>query len=214
MRSQPNATAHGCHRSVLLPPPRPRGAHRGQRRRDERARRAEQDPRPRTQRTEPRPDPSRARRPPDHRAASEYSLWERSVENGVISTCRELGITLVPYNPLGRSPLTAGSSPPPDRYRTRSTPRRRRQSVRRAQASPAMPAPETRMFMGALLVSLWAGVRWERPLSRVSPPARASVTAQGDSWVVRCRAGAGRSSSRCDAGSSAGGRPGRVRLRG
>jgi aryl-alcohol dehydrogenase-like predicted oxidoreductase len=37
---------------------------------------------------------------------SEYSLWERSVENGVTSTCRELGITLVPYSPLGRSALT------------------------------------------------------------------------------------------------------------
>ncbi|WP_234834997.1 aldo/keto reductase [Mycolicibacterium stellerae] len=37
---------------------------------------------------------------------SEYSLWERGVENGVISTCRELGITLVPYSPLGRSALT------------------------------------------------------------------------------------------------------------
>lgn len=37
---------------------------------------------------------------------SEYSLWERSVETGVIATCRELGITLVPYSPLGRSALT------------------------------------------------------------------------------------------------------------
>lgn len=37
---------------------------------------------------------------------SEYSLWERSVENGVTTTCRELGITLVPYSPLGRSALT------------------------------------------------------------------------------------------------------------
>ncbi len=37
---------------------------------------------------------------------SEYSLWERGVENGVTSTCRELGITLVPYSPLGRSALT------------------------------------------------------------------------------------------------------------
>ena len=37
---------------------------------------------------------------------SEYSLWERGVENGVIPTCRELGITLVPYSPLGRSALT------------------------------------------------------------------------------------------------------------
>jgi aryl-alcohol dehydrogenase-like predicted oxidoreductase len=36
---------------------------------------------------------------------SEYSLWERSIESGVIPTCRELGITLVPYSPLGRAML-------------------------------------------------------------------------------------------------------------
>ena len=37
---------------------------------------------------------------------SEYSLWERGVEDGITATCRELGITLVPYSPLGRSALT------------------------------------------------------------------------------------------------------------
>jgi len=38
---------------------------------------------------------------------SEYSLWTRDVEsNGVLATCRELGITLVPYSPLGRGFLT------------------------------------------------------------------------------------------------------------
>jgi aryl-alcohol dehydrogenase-like predicted oxidoreductase len=37
---------------------------------------------------------------------SEYSLWERRVEDGVTAACRELGITLVPYSPLGRSALT------------------------------------------------------------------------------------------------------------
>jgi aryl-alcohol dehydrogenase-like predicted oxidoreductase len=38
---------------------------------------------------------------------SEYSLWSREVEtNGVLSTCRELGISLVPYSPLGRGFLT------------------------------------------------------------------------------------------------------------
>ncbi|WP_433299047.1 aldo/keto reductase [Pseudonocardia sp. CA-142604] len=38
---------------------------------------------------------------------SEYSLWERSVENdGVVAACRELGITLVPFSPLGRAMLT------------------------------------------------------------------------------------------------------------
>ena len=38
---------------------------------------------------------------------NEYSLWSREVEtNGVLETCRELGITFVPYSPLGRGFLT------------------------------------------------------------------------------------------------------------
>jgi aryl-alcohol dehydrogenase-like predicted oxidoreductase len=38
---------------------------------------------------------------------SEYSLWTRDVEtNGILATCRELGITFVPYSPLGRGFLT------------------------------------------------------------------------------------------------------------
>ena len=38
---------------------------------------------------------------------SEYSLWTRDVEtNGVLATCRELGIGFVPYSPLGRGFLT------------------------------------------------------------------------------------------------------------
>jgi len=38
---------------------------------------------------------------------SEYSLWTRDVEtNGVLAACRELGITFVPYSPLGRGFLT------------------------------------------------------------------------------------------------------------
>lgn len=38
---------------------------------------------------------------------SEYSLWTRDVETtGALATCRELGITFVPYSPLGRGFLT------------------------------------------------------------------------------------------------------------
>jgi aryl-alcohol dehydrogenase-like predicted oxidoreductase len=38
---------------------------------------------------------------------SEYSLWTRDIEtNGVLETCRELGVTVVPYSPLGRGFLT------------------------------------------------------------------------------------------------------------
>jgi aryl-alcohol dehydrogenase-like predicted oxidoreductase len=37
---------------------------------------------------------------------SEYSLWERNLEQDVIPTLRELGIGLVPFSPLGRGFLT------------------------------------------------------------------------------------------------------------
>lgn len=37
---------------------------------------------------------------------SEYSLWERNLETGIIPLLRELGIGLVPFAPLGRGFLT------------------------------------------------------------------------------------------------------------
>jgi len=37
---------------------------------------------------------------------SEYLLWERYVEDEMLATCRELGIGLVPYSPLGRGFLS------------------------------------------------------------------------------------------------------------
>jgi aryl-alcohol dehydrogenase-like predicted oxidoreductase len=37
---------------------------------------------------------------------TEYSLWSRDPENGVLPTCRELGIGFVPYSPLGRGFLS------------------------------------------------------------------------------------------------------------
>jgi aryl-alcohol dehydrogenase-like predicted oxidoreductase len=50
---------------------------------------------------------------------SEYSVWERNLEHrsmaggpGVIETCRELGIGIVPYSPLGRGFL-GGQLPDP-----------------------------------------------------------------------------------------------------
>lgn len=42
---------------------------------------------------------------------SEYSLWERRVEQGITATCRELGVTLVPFSPLSRSALTGALKP-------------------------------------------------------------------------------------------------------
>ncbi len=37
---------------------------------------------------------------------SEYSLWERGIEAGILPALRELGIGLVPFSPLGRGFLT------------------------------------------------------------------------------------------------------------
>ena len=38
---------------------------------------------------------------------TEYSLWSRDVENGILATCRELGVMFMAYAPLGRGFLTA-----------------------------------------------------------------------------------------------------------
>jgi len=40
---------------------------------------------------------------------SEYSLWSRTPESGVLDLCTELGITFVPFSPLGRGFLTGTS---------------------------------------------------------------------------------------------------------
>ncbi|MET9001822.1 aldo/keto reductase [Amycolatopsis sp. NPDC004169] len=37
---------------------------------------------------------------------SEWSLWTRGIEGEILSTCRELGIGIVPFSPLGRGFLT------------------------------------------------------------------------------------------------------------
>ncbi len=57
---------------------------------------------------------------------SEYSLWTRDPEDGVLAACRRLGIGFVPYSPLGRGFLTGAIARPedfePGDYR-RSSPR-------------------------------------------------------------------------------------------
>ncbi len=45
---------------------------------------------------------------------SEYSLWTRDPEEEVLPVCRELGISLVPYSPLGRGFLTGKIQKPED----------------------------------------------------------------------------------------------------
>jgi aryl-alcohol dehydrogenase-like predicted oxidoreductase len=45
---------------------------------------------------------------------TEYSLWERHVEDEILPTVRELGIGFVPYSPLGRGFLTGTITKPSD----------------------------------------------------------------------------------------------------
>ena len=55
---------------------------------------------------------------------SEYSLWSREPEDGVLQTCLELGVAFVAYSPLGRGFLTGQYKKPEDLdkedYRRRS----------------------------------------------------------------------------------------------
>jgi aryl-alcohol dehydrogenase-like predicted oxidoreductase len=58
---------------------------------------------------------------------TEYSLWERHVEQEILPTVRELGIGFVPYSPLGRGFLTGAIKKPadfgPNDFRTQRYPR-------------------------------------------------------------------------------------------
>jgi aryl-alcohol dehydrogenase-like predicted oxidoreductase len=45
---------------------------------------------------------------------SEYSLWTRDPEDGVLAACRRLGVAFVPYSPLGRGFLTGAITKPED----------------------------------------------------------------------------------------------------
>ncbi len=102
---------------------------------------------------------------------SEYSLWSRDVEtNGVLAACRELGITFVPYSPLGRGFLTGAIQKledldPSDWRRTNpakkgSTPAQLALAWVLAQGNDLVPIPGTKRVrylednMGALNVKL------------------------------------------------------------
>jgi len=45
---------------------------------------------------------------------SEYSLWTRDPEDGILEACRRLGVGFVPYSPLGRGFLTGQIKSPAD----------------------------------------------------------------------------------------------------
>ncbi|GAC1308388.1 MAG: aldo/keto reductase [Vulcanimicrobiaceae bacterium] len=63
---------------------------------------------------------------------SEYSLWERGLEDDILPTLRELGIALVPFSPLGRGFLTGtvgGNAEMPDNDFRKNDPRFAREHV-------------------------------------------------------------------------------------
>lgn len=41
---------------------------------------------------------------------SEYSLWSRTPERGILDVCDELGVTMVPFSPLGRAFLAGAAT--------------------------------------------------------------------------------------------------------
>jgi aryl-alcohol dehydrogenase-like predicted oxidoreductase len=69
---------------------------------------------------------------------NEYSLWSRDPEGEVMDTCRELGIALVPYSPLGRGFLTGSikeESALPANDRRRQNPRFQSENLKRNLAT-------------------------------------------------------------------------------
>lgn len=68
---------------------------------------------------------------------SEWSLWTRGIEDDVLPTCRELGIGIVPYSPLGRGfftgAITSSDDLGPDDMR-RKLPRFAEENLSRNQA--------------------------------------------------------------------------------
>ena len=112
LRREPAAPRRRAHRPLLPAPRRPADADRGHRRRDGRARPRGQGPLPRPLRGRLRDAPPRERACiPIAALQTEYSLWTRDPEDGVLATCRELGIGFVAYSPLGRGFLTGQITP-------------------------------------------------------------------------------------------------------
>jgi aryl-alcohol dehydrogenase-like predicted oxidoreductase len=110
---------------------------------------------------------------------SEYSLWERGVETGVLPACRELGVGFVPYSPLGRGFLTGRLPPveeleandfrrnqprlqPAHREANRARLARLEELARRLQATPAQVALAWLLAQGPDIVPIFGTTRRER----------------------------------------------------
>jgi hypothetical protein len=167
---------HGPHRPVLPAPGRPQHAHRGNRQRPDRPRRRRQGPLHRPVR-----GPGTIRRAhavhPLAALQTEYSLWTRDPEAGLLPLLRRLGIAFIPYSPLGHGFLTGQirtpGDIPGDDWRT-TNPRFTRDNFQRNLAivdevSPSPPRPESRPHR-----SPWPGCSPRATTSPRSPAPAAS----------------------------------------
>jgi aryl-alcohol dehydrogenase-like predicted oxidoreductase len=110
---------------------------------------------------------------------SEYSLFERGLEREILPACRELGVGLVPYSPLGRGLLTGRATPaeelPAADYRrlqprfqgenfvaNRTLVARVEELAARAQATPAQIALAWLLAQGPDIVPIFGTTRRAR----------------------------------------------------
>jgi aryl-alcohol dehydrogenase-like predicted oxidoreductase len=97
---------------------------------------------------------------------SEYSLWTRDPEDGVLETCKRLGIGFVPYSPLGRGFLTGALKSAedfaPDDYR-RSNPRFQGENFARnlALIEKVKTLAEDKGCSPAQLALAWVLAQWQ-----------------------------------------------------
>ena len=119
---------------------------------------------------------------------SEYSLWERNLEEEIIPTLREFGIGLVPFSPLGRGFLT-GQAPRPEDTPANDFRRRDprftgenydrnlrlvdavRRVAQRHGATPAQVAIAWCLHQGEDIVPI-PGTKRRKYLDEISPPHR------------------------------------------
>ena len=106
MRREPTTARDRRDRPVPVPSRRSDDSDRGDRRRDGRARRGREGALHRPLRGAAVRHPARCSGHPIASLQSEYSLFERNLEDGVLDLCEELGIGLLAYSPLGRGMLT------------------------------------------------------------------------------------------------------------
>ena len=97
---------------------------------------------------------------------SEYSLWTRDPENGVLDACQRLNVAFVPYSPLGRGFLTGALKSPadfaPDDWR-RVNPRFSGENFKRnlALVEKVRELASARGCTAAQLALAWVLAQWQ-----------------------------------------------------